>query len=161
VSPEITVVLAVFNCDHILERTLERLVEQDLDHGRYEVIVTDGGSTDASVEIATRFVREHQGLVRQTRTDERISLARTRNLGAELARSPLVFYLDSDLLPCSSLLSTHLRYHSKYPEESVAIIGHLESRCGGSATAWNTGTNPRAGWIARSIGGTSPAGTYR
>ncbi|MES2962660.1 MAG: glycosyltransferase family A protein [Bdellovibrionota bacterium] len=52
---KITVIMATFNSEEKLPRTLERLYAQDFPREKLEVLVMDGGSTDRTREIATKF----------------------------------------------------------------------------------------------------------
>lgn len=51
----ITVIIATFNSEEVLPRTLEKLYGQDFPREKLEVLVMDGGSKDRTREIAASF----------------------------------------------------------------------------------------------------------
>ena len=60
-SPEVSIVIPVYNEEGILSASLSDLVRQ-LGHESldYEIIVAENGSTDRTVEIATAFAEDHE-----------------------------------------------------------------------------------------------------
>jgi O-antigen biosynthesis protein len=88
--PFISVVVCVYNGAQTLDFCLEGLGR--LDYPRYEVIVVDDGSTDASAAIASKY------RVRLIRTDNR-GLSSARNVGLLAARGEIVAYIDADASP--------------------------------------------------------------
>lgn len=61
-GPLVSVVIPVFNEERHIARCLASVLDQDLPHDRYEVIVADGGSTDRTREIVASIAREHPGV---------------------------------------------------------------------------------------------------
>ncbi len=86
---DISVVIPCYNKEAYLEETLESVFAQTL--APREVIVVDDGSTDASAEVAERFLPEIR-LLRQDNAGESVA----RNRGIAEAKHPWVALLDAD-----------------------------------------------------------------
>lgn len=106
----------------ILTRNEARNISQCLDAvfaqegpAQPEVILLDSGSTDCTVEIASRYPLKLYRLA-----NEAFHHARTRNLAAELARGEYLVYLAADALPRDgNWLSALLR---NFADSAVAAV---------------------------------------
>ena len=92
-SPLISVVIPAHNVAETLDPCLKALESQTLTGGRYEVIVVDDGSTDATAEIA----RRHESVVLLCQPHK--GAAAARNLGARQARGAIILFTDADCVP--------------------------------------------------------------
>lgn len=81
--------------------TLERCLRAALasDYGRFEVVVVDDGSEDASAEIIGAFP------CKRVMLDRRRGVSRARNAGARAASGELLFFTDADCLLQTKSLS--------------------------------------------------------
>lgn len=95
-TPWCSVIIPTLNESRHLATTLSRLGAAT-HPGRYEVIVADGGSTDATVEIARRC---GAGVVHCTR-----GRALQMNAGARAARGKRLYFLHADTLPPDNWLA--------------------------------------------------------
>lgn len=90
--PHISVVIPVYNREDLLPRSLRSLLSQT--YAYWEAIVVDDGSTDETIEVATKFAEE----------DSRIRViqkahsgpAEAANRGLREAKGEFVTFLDSD-----------------------------------------------------------------
>ncbi len=86
----ISIIIPTKNEESVIEKTLTSLKNNlSLPH---EIIVTDGASTDKTVEIAKKYadkVVEHAGPERQT-------IAAGRNAGAAVAAGDFLAFMDAD-----------------------------------------------------------------
>jgi GT2 family glycosyltransferase len=89
-GPLVSVVVCSYNGSRTLRETLNALGQ--LDYPRYEVIVVDDGSTDATPEIAREFP------VRLVKSENR-GLSHARNLGMRAAQGEILVYVDDDAYP--------------------------------------------------------------
>lgn len=125
--PTVSVVIPAFNEEKYIASALESLEEQDYPTDRYEVIVVDNGSTDATATVAQDFdVR----LVR--RPNE--SIGGVRNAGIEVAEGEVIAFLDADCVAPPGWL-----------EEAVdVLVDRSVGAVGGSCTVPETGS-----WVER------------
>ncbi|MFQ5524509.1 MAG: glycosyltransferase family 2 protein, partial [Acidimicrobiia bacterium] len=91
-SPEVTVVIPVYNEVRFLEETLASVYEQDYDS--WEIVVVDDGSTDPEA-VAFLDSLEARPRLRLVRQDNR-GLPGARNAGIAVGRGRYVVPLDSD-----------------------------------------------------------------
>jgi GT2 family glycosyltransferase len=100
--PFVSVVLPVLNGAGRLEHALEALNRQDYPRSRFEVIVADGRSRDATAAIAAAYgcrVVDNPG----------ITVAAGRNVGIEQARGELIAFSEDDIVLPPSWLSSAVR----------------------------------------------------
>lgn len=89
--PSISVLVCAYNAEDTIRECLEAVGA--VDYPRFEVIVVDDGSTDATAAIASEF-----DWVRVISTDNQ-GLSAARNLALQAATGEVVAYLDSDAFP--------------------------------------------------------------
>ena len=91
-QPRVTVIVAVRDAEATLERALESIRAQSEE--RWEAIVVDDGSTDATAEVAQRAAGE-DGRIRVVRRPA-AGVSAARNAGLAAARGAWVLFLDAD-----------------------------------------------------------------
>jgi glycosyltransferase involved in cell wall biosynthesis len=98
VTPELSVVVPVRNGEATLRECLRCLAAQSLRPDRFEVIVVDDGSTDASAAVADEFatvvIRRRPG-----------GAGAARNSGWQAARGRWIAFTDADCLPTRTWLA--------------------------------------------------------
>src|SRR5262245_17144678 len=120
-EPLISVVIPTFNRAELLRASLESLACQSLGLDRFEVIVVDDGSTDATRDVCTElskrlrlmfFPMEHSGT------------SAAKNLGIFVSSAPILLFFDDDNYAAPTLLQEHLAAHRRYPQEQFAVLGY-------------------------------------
>lgn len=87
----ISFVIPTLNEAQTIERTLQCLAGYS---GRHQIIVSDGNSTDGTIEICRRYADEvvvYDGAARQT-------IGMARNMGAALASGDFIVFVDADVV---------------------------------------------------------------
>jgi glycosyltransferase involved in cell wall biosynthesis len=95
-SPDVTVIVAVYNTMPYLTRCLDSLAGQSIGTERMEIVAVDDGSTDGSGRELDRFARRHPGLVKVVHQANSGGPAVPSNRGLELATGRYVFFVGAD-----------------------------------------------------------------
>lgn len=90
---DISVIVPVYNVEHLVERCLDSLINQSLKN--IEIIVINDGSTDGSLEIVKKYSTKYPDLVFLFE-QENAGLSETRNNGIKLSRGKYIYFIDSD-----------------------------------------------------------------
>jgi hypothetical protein len=99
----VSAVVCTHNRATLLRRALASLAAQTLPANRYEIIVVDNASTDATRELVTR---ELSGIPQlRYLLEPRLGVSHARNAGWRAARAPLVAYLDDDAVAAPDWLA--------------------------------------------------------
>ncbi len=120
-EPLITGLICTYNRCDLVRLVLDSLCEQTLAKRQFEVVVIDDGSTDGTKEVARSFIGRLP--LRYTYQDNS-GLAAAKNHGLQVAKAPLVVFMDDDDLATPNLLEEHLKTHRGYPEDNYAVLGH-------------------------------------
>lgn len=88
----ISIIIPTLNEEKTIERTLKSL--KALTDFDYEIIISDGKSTDKTIEISKKYgtkVIIYDGTIRQT-------ISNGRNLGASIASGEFLVFIDADVI---------------------------------------------------------------
>ncbi len=113
-SPEITVLMSVFNGTKFLREAIESILNQTF--ADFEFLIIDDGSTDDSIEIIESYDDQRIKLVRN---GENIGLTRSLNKGIKLSKGLFLSRMDADDVSNSDRLEKQLNYMDNNPEVSV------------------------------------------
>ena len=111
---DVSIIVPVFNAAETLQACLEALLQQDIRPARYELIVVDNNSSDASVEIARRY----QSV--RVLMEPRQSAYAARNRGLRAATGRFIAFTDADCVPRSDWLA-RLRERMNEPHTLVVM----------------------------------------
>lgn len=92
---DLSVIVPVYNGAATIEEQLDALLAQDW-HGRWEVLIVDNNSTDATPAIAARYADLHPGRVRIVEAPDQQNLSYVRNAGVRHSRARSVAFCDAD-----------------------------------------------------------------
>jgi glycosyltransferase involved in cell wall biosynthesis len=91
----LSVIVPVYQEESILERTLSIYSDEFKNEYSIELIVSDGGSTDRTVEIAKKYADK----IALHKKDHRQSIAEGRNNGADIASGKCFVFINGDTIP--------------------------------------------------------------
>lgn len=101
-----SVVVCTYNRCESLADTLESLAAQQVAEGfRWELIVVDNNSRDATKSAVLAFAEQHPNLMVRYAFEGAQGLSNARNHGIGLARGEWVVFTDDDVLPAPDWLS--------------------------------------------------------
>jgi glycosyltransferase involved in cell wall biosynthesis len=120
----LTVVIPTFNREAVLRKALEAYLTQSNPDAIRELLVVDDGSTDGTGQMVAEISRQSCFPIRYLRQCNR-GPAAARNFGIREARSPIVLFTDSDIIPNRDLVAQHLEWHGANPETRVAVLGYV------------------------------------
>jgi hypothetical protein len=108
---EISVIMPVYNAAATLEPTVASVLEQTF--AWFELIVIDDGSSDDSLARLLNLAAGDPRIKVVACANGGVSAA--RNMGVELARAPLIAFLDADDLWVPTKLACHVALHRDDP----------------------------------------------
>ncbi len=95
-TPDVTVIVPVYNTMPYLRACLDSLVDQTLGQGRLQAVTVDDGSTDGSGELLDEYAARHPGLFTVVHQENSGGPATPCNRGLDLATGRYVFFLGAD-----------------------------------------------------------------
>lgn len=120
----LTVIIPTFNRSPVLKAALEGYLAQSASKAIHELIVVDDGSTDETESVVREVSQRSPFPVRYLRQSNS-GPAAARNFGIREARTEVILFTDSDIVPDKGLVGQHLEWHNKYPDQDVAVLGYV------------------------------------
>jgi AmmeMemoRadiSam system protein B len=113
---QVSVVIPTFNRRDLVIRTVQALLDQDFPAAEYQTIVVVDGSRDETAAALRALCTTRQLLIIE---QENRGAAAARNTGWHAAESPLVIFVDDDMLCDRNLVHEHWAVH----RDSDEIVG--------------------------------------
>jgi GT2 family glycosyltransferase len=121
--PDLSVVISTLGNYATLERVLDGYSRQSAPAGSFEVVIVMDAAEEQP-DAVERAIGTREFPLRRISGPEP-GLSANRNAGWREARAPLVLFTDNDTIPVRRLVSEHLRWHERYPQEEVGVLGHV------------------------------------
>ena len=122
-STGLTVVISTLGNYEVLRRVLDGYDHQDAPRGSFEVLVVMDAA-DPDPDAVERAIGTRQFPIRRI-TGPQPGLSANRNAGWRAAATPLVMFTDNDTIPVRRLVSEHLSWHRRHPEEETGVLGRV------------------------------------
>ncbi len=127
-TPEVSVIIPTWNRRAMVREAIASALAQT--GARFELIVIDDGSTDGTVDDLKLLVDcARENPIRIERIAHR-GPAAARNRGVEIARAPLIAFLDSDDLWLPGKLARQLAFMRRHPEYAISQTQEIWIRNG-------------------------------
>ncbi len=120
----LSVIIPTYNREKVLAKVLEAYLAQSSPTLIHELLVVDDGSADGTELMVREFSRRSPFPIRYLRQSNK-GPAAARNLGIREARSSLVLFTDSDIVPERDLVRQHLEWHKANPQIGAAVLGYV------------------------------------
>lgn len=111
-GPKLSVVIPTYNRREMLRKGLEQLTRQRLPVHEFEVVVSDDGSSDGTMDLVASFA-DRLRLRYHFQEDLGFRASAARNAGARLATAPILVFLDSGAMVGPDFLRHHLEAHAQ------------------------------------------------
>lgn len=92
-EPLVSIIMPCYNAERYVAQSIESVLAQTYDN--WELLITDDGSTDKSVEIVSKYCTKDDRITILV-PDEHQGIARTRNMSISRAKGRFVAFLDND-----------------------------------------------------------------
>jgi len=146
----VSVIVTLYNYEQYIENALQSVLRQT--HPNLELIVIDHVSTDGSVSVAVKWLRENSARFSRARLishAKNSGLAQARNTAFESAANDYVFVLDADdeIYPTaiSKLLAACLSANAQAAYSQIEIFGAARGIIGGP---WNPSGFEKGNYVA-------------
>lgn len=119
----LSVVIPSYNRKNTLKETLEccRKIQGNT---AVEYIIIDDGSSDGTAELLDELTRSYSNITWRSVPNNGPGVA--RNIGANLAKYPVILFLGDDIQPISDeFFETHLRLHERCRSKQFAVLGKV------------------------------------
>lgn len=122
---EISVIIPTFNRGSVVDRCLDALARQTFAAERFEVIVSDDGSTDDTAAVTAQWAGQgpHPTIRYLWQSNQGANAA--RNHAVRESRGRLLLFINDDTIAEPTMLAEHHHVHCRYPEEQVAVLGRM------------------------------------
>jgi glycosyltransferase involved in cell wall biosynthesis len=128
-----SVIIPAYNVAEYVKGCIEAVQANTLNKGNYEIILSDDGSTDGTLDIAEELKIK---IVRNV-NDNKKTIGALRNLGAHQSRGNVLVFLDADMIVPDDWLMKVQEYFRKGFVGALGVV---------------YGVPPSAGWVGRTWG---------
>lgn len=119
-EPFVTIINPVRNIDRTIEKNLEFLVELDYPKDKMEIVFSDGGSKDQTVQIIKNWQKKYP-LIKLVEVANCKSPGQARNAALKIAQGDYILFTDGDCAPRKNWVHKMLEPFLKDP--TIGMVG--------------------------------------
>ncbi len=120
-SPTLSIVVCTYNRDNYIGKTLEHLLDQNIDTTDYEVVIVNNNSTDQTNSICQDFINKHAEAPFHYFIEYNQGHSYSRNRGITESVGEIIAFIDDDAFVYPDFGKNILRYFQSHSE--VQVIG--------------------------------------
>ncbi len=122
---ELSIVMATYNREETIVKTLDHLAKQDIDFSRFELIIVDDASPDNTPEVVAQLTPKMPYKITFLRNNENKGPGYTQNRGIREAQSPLLMIMTDDVFMSPEAIGQHIQFHRNHPGLEHAALGKV------------------------------------
>lgn len=135
---KLSIIIPTKNRRIVLEKCLNAIFAQDIDKEKFEVIVVDDGTVDETADFMKHYMAtsKENNIFYYFQQNKGAALA--RNLGFEKSKGELVLFNDDDNIQQEGCLSEHVKVHTLFPNNNIAVCGNFITEKKASVCQYNS-----------------------
>jgi len=106
---EVSILIITYNQKDFVRETIESCLNQTFKQSKYEIIISDDGSTDGTQEIIQEYAKKHRNIV-PILNKENTGIASNLNRGLEKAKGTYLAFLGGDDIMLPNKLNIQVDY---------------------------------------------------
>lgn len=122
-TPQVSVIVCVYNGEKTLIPCIESLAKQTYSHDAFEIVIVNDGSKDSSAEICREFLQRYSGQNPNLTYiyQDNAGLSMARNAGIHFAKGQIIAFIDQDAVAESNWLKNLIAVFGS--DDSVGAVG--------------------------------------
>lgn len=112
-KPYLSVIICTYNRDKYIYNLLKSIAENTLSKAKYEIVLVNNNSTDATEMECNRFCADYDDVVFRYFIETNQGLSYARNRGIQEAKGKVVVYVDDDATINKEYLQTYYDFFEK------------------------------------------------
>ena len=120
-SPLVSIILPVYNCEKYIRKTIDSVFNQT--YSNFELLVIDDGSTDTTLKIVQSFIDNR---IQVIQFDKNKGLIEVLNHGIKIAKGKYIARLDGDDICLPTRLEKQVNWLEK--NQKTAVVQQVAHR---------------------------------
>ena len=119
----VSIIVCIYNEEKYLQQCINALLKQNYPKEKYEIIVIDDGSEDASPEICKKAINNNKGRLPfiQYALIQHSGISVGRNTGAYLSQGDIIAYIDGDAVADKNWITELVKAFGN--DKTIGVVG--------------------------------------
>ena len=120
--PRVSVIISAYNAENTIEDLMRSLAKQSFSKENSEIIVVNDCSTDATLKILKRLLKQDIHFTIYSHEKNK-GLSAARNTGINNSSGKILIFLDSDMIVKENFIDNHVNYHNN--RHVIGVVGGI------------------------------------